>query len=98
MYGRHAQYFRVHCGGKDTSITTTRARYLTTYPRNVFFAFSRLCTQFVFFTNDTVIESENVIDTTNLVYVVEPGVQLLFRAPAVSLKRGEVRLTIWVQV
>lgn len=50
--------------------------------------------QYIEFKADTVVESQNAIDTTNLAYIVLPGVQLVFRAPAVSLKRGEVRLIV----
>lgn len=39
---------------------------------------------------DTVIESVTTIDTFDVVFLVYPGVRLVFRAPAVSLKRGPV--------
>lgn len=55
------------------------------------------CAKCIGFDGDTVIESQNAIDTTNLVYIVLPGVQVVFRAPAVSLKRGEVMMAVWAQ-
>lgn len=39
---------------------------------------------------DTVIESEAAIDTLDIVFIVFPDCRLIFRAPAVSLKRGQV--------
>ena len=45
------------------------------------------------FTDHSIMRSVNPIDTTNLVFFVNAGVQLTFEAPSVNIKRDSVRTT-----